>query len=188
MFVLMCVPLTRDRSRNRWHRCDSLAGSRTGVSALGGEWGWERPPSDRTIYSPGIRTYARTCFRGPGSLPARACGAMYPCGKASNPPAAGAGGDRRRLRPPRGPRCRHRQRATAHRGCSRPRSPAPRHRGAGGPAPRRRRPGPPAGRGRRPQRCAAPPRAHRCGGPGAPPPSAWSSDSGARRRGFRGGL
>ena len=24
---------------------------------MGGEWGWERPPSDRTIYSPGIRTY-----------------------------------------------------------------------------------------------------------------------------------
>ena len=55
--------------------------------ALGGEWGWERPPSDRAIYSPGVRTYARTYFRGSRSLPARACGAMYPCGKASNPPA-----------------------------------------------------------------------------------------------------
>ena len=25
---------------------------------MGGEWGWERPPSDRTIYSPGIRRAA----------------------------------------------------------------------------------------------------------------------------------
>ena len=54
---------------------------------LGGEWGWERPPSDPTIYSPGVRTYARTYFPGSGSLPARACGAISPCGKATNPPA-----------------------------------------------------------------------------------------------------
>ena len=48
----------------------------------GGERGWERPPSDRTIYSPGNRTYVRACFRGQGSLPARAYGATDPCGKA----------------------------------------------------------------------------------------------------------
>ena len=48
----------------------------------GGELGWERPPSDLRIYSPGNRTYVRTCFRGQGSLPARADGATDPCGKA----------------------------------------------------------------------------------------------------------
>ena len=48
-----------------------------------GEWGWERPPLRSTIYSPGIRTYARTYFRGQGSLPARADGPSDPCGKAS---------------------------------------------------------------------------------------------------------
>ena len=31
---------------------------------LRGERGWERPPSDRTIYRPENRTYVRTCFRG----------------------------------------------------------------------------------------------------------------------------
>ena len=54
---------------------------------MGGEWGWERPLLFLRIYSPGIRTYIRTYFRGQGSLPARACGAIDPCGKATNPPA-----------------------------------------------------------------------------------------------------
>ena len=68
---------------------------------MGGEWGWERPPLFLRIYSPGIRTYIRTYFRGSGSLPARADGAIDPCGKATNPPArrveeaAGDGSGRR---------------------------------------------------------------------------------------------
>ena len=48
----------------------------------GGEWGWERPASDLPIYGPETRTYVRTHSRGHGSLPARACGAIDPCGKA----------------------------------------------------------------------------------------------------------
>ena len=128
----------------------------------------------------------RRFIRGSGSLPARACGAIHPCGKASNPPGRRVGG-RRRLRPPWGPRCGRRHRATAPRGRSRPRWPAPRRWGAGGPPPGRRRPVPPAGRGRRPQRCAATPGAHRCGGPGAAPPAVRGYRSGARDRGFRRG-
>ena len=100
---------------------------------LRGEWGWERPPLRSTIYSPQIRTYVRTYLRGQGSLPARACGAMYPCGKASNPPAAGVG-----QRPATSPT------ATAHRRRSGPRGPVPGPGGAGESARRRRRPDPPA--------------------------------------------
>ena len=68
---------------------------------MGGERGWERPPLRSTIYGPGIRAYASPSATGPGSLPARACGASDPCGKATNPPArrveeaAGDGSGRR---------------------------------------------------------------------------------------------
>ena len=94
---------------------------------LGGEWGWERPPSDRTIYSPGVRTYARTCSGGSGSLAAHASSVIDPCGKASNQPG-------RRVQAAacdisdggRGPPCGRRDRATACRRRSRPRWPAPR--------------------------------------------------------------
>ena len=57
----------------------------------GGEWGWERPPSDLRIYSPETRRFIRRFIRGPGSLPARASGASDPCGKASNQLVAGGG-------------------------------------------------------------------------------------------------
>ena len=72
---------------SRWQRCGSLAFSRTGLSVLGGEWGRERPPLRSTIYGPGIRAYASPSATCPGSLPARAYGAIDPCGKAAYPPA-----------------------------------------------------------------------------------------------------
>lgn len=49
---------------------------------LGGERGRERPPSDLPIYGPESRTSASPSATCRGSLPARACGAIYPCGKA----------------------------------------------------------------------------------------------------------
>ena len=55
----------------------------------GGERGLERPPLFLRKSGPGVRTSLRTSLRGSGSLPARACGARHPCGKATNPPAAG---------------------------------------------------------------------------------------------------
>ena len=48
----------------------------------GGEWGRERPPSDLPIYGPETRSRASTSATARGSLPARADGAIYPCGKA----------------------------------------------------------------------------------------------------------
>ena len=48
----------------------------------GGEWGWERPPSDLRIYGPESRSPASPSATCRGSLPARACGASDPCGKA----------------------------------------------------------------------------------------------------------
>ena len=71
----------------RWPRCVSLACWRIHSPILGEEWGWGRPASDLPIYGPENRTYVRTYARGHGSLPARACGAIHPCGKATNPPA-----------------------------------------------------------------------------------------------------
>ena len=153
--VLMRVPLTRDRAPKPYGTAAIRSQAPEPESPLlGGEWGWKRPPSDRTIYGPGIRTYARTYFRGRGSLPARACGANDPCGKAPNPPARRVEAGRLRgLRWPAG--AAHVLVAPLH-GVVEP---------VGLPL-RRRRPAPPAGRGRRPQRCAAPPGAHRCGDPG----------------------
>ena len=49
----------------------------------GGEWGWERPPSDLRIYGPETRSQASPSATSRGSLPTRACGAVDPCGKAN---------------------------------------------------------------------------------------------------------
>ena len=77
------------RLETRCHCCVSVVSARTGVSVLDGERGWERPPSERRIYSPAIRTYASPSATCRGSLPTRACGASDPCGKATNPPSGG---------------------------------------------------------------------------------------------------
>ena len=98
------LPLPLPRSRHRSCR-NPLAPLRFArmlanpLSDFGREWGWERPPSERRTYSPAIRTYASPFATCRGSLPARACGASDPCGKASNPPVAGGGSGRGCRRP-----------------------------------------------------------------------------------------
>ena len=105
--------------KSRWRRWVSSRAGESTLRLLGAEWGWERPPSDPRIYGPDTRSRATTSATGRGSLPARACGATNPCGKASGPAEAGPGRGRRRLRRRRGPRWRAeagRQRADATRG------------------------------------------------------------------------
>ena len=96
----LLLPLPRSRHRASRNPLVALRFARrlpNRTLRLGGEWGWERPPSERPIYSPAIRTCASPFATCQGSLPARACGAIHPCGKASNPPGRRVGG-RRRLR------------------------------------------------------------------------------------------
>ena len=71
----------------RWHRCDSLAGSRTGVSAFGRRVGLGATPLHPRDGRPGNGRLLPPLLPRSGSLPARACGASDPCGKATNPPA-----------------------------------------------------------------------------------------------------
>ena len=78
---------------SRWRRCGSSPAGESTLRLWGVEWGWERPPSDPRIYGPDTRSRATTSATGRGSLPARACGAINPCGKASGP---ACGGSRRR--------------------------------------------------------------------------------------------
>ena len=47
----------------------------------GGEWGWERPPSDLTIYSPGIRANAHAYFRGRGRSQPAPTARLIPAGR-----------------------------------------------------------------------------------------------------------
>ena len=78
---------------SRWRRCGWSPAGESTLRLWGVEWGWERPPSDPRIYGPDTRSRATTSATGRGSLPARACGAIDPCGKASGP---ARGGSRRR--------------------------------------------------------------------------------------------
>ncbi len=98
---------------SRWRRCGWSPAGESALRLWGVERGWERPPSDPRIYGPETHGRASTSATARRSLPARACGASDPCGKASGPPAAGPGGGRRSLRRRRGPRRGRGGRATA---------------------------------------------------------------------------
>ena len=102
------------------------------LSAFGRRVGLGATPRRTDVLRPRNPALVTPVVSWSGSLPARASGAIDPCGKASGPPAAG-------LRRRRGPRRGRRGRATARGRRSRPREPAPRRWGAGGPPPPGRR-------------------------------------------------
>ena len=72
---------------SRWHCCGSFASSRTGVSAFGRRVGLGATPLHPRDGRPGNGRLLPPLLPRSGSLPARACGASDPCGKATNPPA-----------------------------------------------------------------------------------------------------
>ena len=68
----------------RWPRRVSAGRLRIPPSAFGRRAGLQATPLFLRKCGPAVCTYLRTYLRGPGSLAARACGAIDPCGKATN--------------------------------------------------------------------------------------------------------
>ena len=83
-----------------WHRYGSLAYSRTALSAFGRRVGLGATPRRTDVLRPKNPALVTPVVSCSGSLPARACGASDPCGKAYGPPAAGPGEGQWSLRRP----------------------------------------------------------------------------------------
>lgn len=94
----MRVSFARERSRNRLGCCISVGHRRIARSASGRSAGLGATPLFLRIYSPAIRSYAGRFANCRGSLPARARGAIHPCGKATKPDPWAGGVGRKAVR------------------------------------------------------------------------------------------